>query len=257
MPSSNGGCTTPPMPDCAQQHAEGDAFEPDECPSLAKVIVPGQPPQTRGISPVADEDWLRVSAERGQVLRLAIAGASYPIRIEVFELDAVTPVAADERGLINPIFTFHAPNSQGLLVRLRALRTNEAGPYTVQVDVLGFDDFPNDATAAPRLAVDAVFEGGAQYAGDVDFATITVAQGRAYEVALSLTSINLPAGVARQVTTSGLSARVSVFDASGSVLLAGPQSLSLTYTPAVSGAFFVRVQATNMNALGAYTVRVN
>lgn len=162
------GCSAAPLWTCAQQHADGDAAEPDECPTLAKQLVV-ETPASRTLSPAGDHDWFRLAVTPGRLYSFTAQASGLPLLVEVFDEAAVTLLASDNRGAAVASVTFPATASQVLHVRVRAVRATDVGAYTAQYGELGVDDYVNEAAGALTLVPAAgAFSGVVQYAGDRD-----------------------------------------------------------------------------------------
>lgn len=164
------GCSAAPVWDCDQQHGEGDAAEPDECPPLASPLAPGVS-AARTLSPAGDHDWFRLSVTPGRLYAFA-ATAPNPtplLLVEVYDEAGTTLLASDNRGSSSAAVAFPAETVSLVQVRVRGVRATDVGTYAVQYVELGTDDYANDPALAITLAPGAAgFSGEVQYAGDPD-----------------------------------------------------------------------------------------
>lgn len=176
--------TCQPVWSCSAQHPTGDAAEPDECPPLAPLLVFGATLE-RTLEPADDHDWFRVEAVVGDIIEVTATSESVPLLLEVFDGPATTQLAADTRGVLAPKVSFLADQSP-LFVRVRALRSNDTGPYQLISRLLGTDDFANTAAAAPHLMpAPTPVMGAVQYTGDLDVLWMSLAPGIAWHFSVA------------------------------------------------------------------------
>ncbi len=241
----DGGCSAERFWDCSKQHTGDDDFEPDECPMLAKRIALGPPGQIHFLVPAGDEDWLRVATAAGHVLTITVSSGTVPVILDVVRPDGVTPVATDRRGVPSPTLTFLSPASGDLLVRVKAARSTDIGQYTVRIDDVGIDDYPNELDQATSVQPGAAFNGSLQYPGDVDTVALEVLTGRSYRVAFS-------------GTATAASIVVDIVGVDGTPQLATllpmpPSRSTVTLHPVVDGRYKLRAQSTS-GTVGAFTL---
>ena len=79
-------CAQGPDWNCAAQHdqPEEDAAEPDECPALARAILPGVD-RPRSILPAGDHDWFSFEVQKRRIYEFRVDAASTLLSVEVFD----------------------------------------------------------------------------------------------------------------------------------------------------------------------------
>ncbi|MFZ5441175.1 MAG: hypothetical protein ACOZQL_14290 [Myxococcota bacterium] len=176
QPAAN-GCELPPPPTCNGQHTTGDAFEPDECPSLAKVIVPGTP-QSHTFDPAGDVDFVKFSVDAGVVVLLEETGP-LATSVSLYDVDGVTPLLANQ-----PERVLRKLNAAGTyFAQVRAQSASTTGATTLQLTVTA-DDFADDRTTTasltPAMSPGTSVSGAFQFTGDTDCVAVPVQAGRLY-----------------------------------------------------------------------------
>lgn len=243
------GCASLPVFDCANQHTgpSEDAFEPNECPSLATPLGPDGLAQSHSIAPVGDEDWFSVSAPPNHVLEAVFTGSAMPLFVDVYDSDGLTAVAGEHRGLAAPTFPFLAGATGQRLLRVRPMRANDTGGYSVALFDLGIDDYPNTAAAALVAVPGGSFAGEVQYAGDSDYLGVSVEPGHSYVFTLS--------------ATTSASVRVDVIALDGTTVVktldrGATVNQSYVAHSAVTGVFLLRAKGASVNTTGAFSVGI-
>ncbi|MDY7229149.1 pre-peptidase C-terminal domain-containing protein [Hyalangium rubrum] len=179
---------------CTGQHSEGDAFEPDECPALARAVgASGTLNEEHTLSPVGDEDWLKLTAVAGHVYEAVATGAAGArLNLDVYAADGTTVLASDHRGQAVAKLVHKAAASGVLFFRIRAFVSGETGAYTLSIVDLGEDDFADEPSLATRLNVSSgtPVSGALQFEGDRDVVKLPLTAGHSYrfEAAWSATS---------------------------------------------------------------------
>ncbi|MBI3183679.1 MAG: pre-peptidase C-terminal domain-containing protein [Myxococcales bacterium] len=240
------GCGAEPVFSCADQHTGSlsDAFEPDECPSLAKELPLGTPDlQGHTIGPAADADWYRITPEVGHIY-LVTASAAFALYADVYRSDGVTAIAADHRGTGSIAVRFKATSAEPRYVRIRALRANEVGSYTIAALDLGLDDFPDSPATALPIAVGSTLSGELQFDGDVDALRIEVSGGHAYEVDASW------GGPLLQLQLVGADRTTLLRSAQGA------PSAQIVTRPSSDGAIYVLVKSAQSAGIGTYSLQI-
>lgn len=184
------GCTATPVYDCARQHqgtAADDAFEPDECPSLAKAL-PAQETQSHSIGPAGDTDWLRIEAPAGHIVQVHVTQATLDLALEAYGYPSLL-VLSSVHGQPSPVVSAMVPpQDTGLLVRVRARLPSGAGTYSVSARDVGIDDHGNTKETATPVLTGAAFSGSIQYQTDIDVAKVPVNAGQSLRLSYALTS---------------------------------------------------------------------
>ncbi len=183
-PATDGGCGADKVFDCAAQHSgpSGDAFEPDECPTLGggffadDLWVSGHT-----LAPAGDADWFQLTTEAGHVYRVNASGMNtLALYVDVYAENGATPVGFDHRGVFNPSARFKAAVAGHSYVRIRAFRAGDTGPYDLVVTDLGLDDFADTPELAGPAAIGGQFAGDVQFPADVDVVKIPLPEGNKY-----------------------------------------------------------------------------
>lgn len=246
------GCSVDPVYNCAKNHSGGasdDAFEPNECPETATAYDLTTSPQTHTLGPAGDEDWIRVSPQQGNITSVVITNSNVPLFVDVYGQDGVTVVASDHRGVNTPSFRFVAQSSSMHFIRVRALRANDVGSYTLTVSDVGADDFTNQVVNAITLAPGtqtqpALFEGEIQYLNDEDVIKVTVLAGRTYRLVLN--------------TSTATGIQVDVVGVDGvtrkSLTEANTAGTSHLVHSKVDGMLTLKAKSEGIGALGAFSV---
>ncbi|MFT3706694.1 MAG: hypothetical protein QM817_03415 [Archangium sp.] len=181
VPMGN-GCSVTPVWTCAGQHVDGDSAEADECPTLAKSIGISTD-ESRTLSPLGDDDWIILATTPGRLFNVTVS-ADVPTLVEIYERTGITLIAADNRGTITGTVSFVAPDVE-VLARVRALRGDDTGTYTVRYEETGIDDYANDVASARTLVAGASFTGNLQYARDLDVVKLEVPSNTAVRMTLA------------------------------------------------------------------------
>ncbi len=172
--------------DCTGAHTDGDAFEPDECPELARDIgTSGEQEEPHTFAPAGDNDWFVVRAGAGQVLSFrAVSQGTSPndFRADVYagaQLQALGPQRTGEERVD---FAVKAEETAEVFLRLRAGTFEEQGAYTVSIGDEGFDDFPDEVLLASEHPLATAHEGRIQFEGDVDTLAFGLSAMHSYRV---------------------------------------------------------------------------
>jgi photosystem II stability/assembly factor-like uncharacterized protein len=181
-----GEACQPLMPvTCETAHTEGDAFEPDECPALARDIgTSGQQGEPHTFFPAGDNDWYRVDAVLDRIYAFrAVGEPGLGIRVDVYgDGDPVVPVGPQRTGAGVLDFAVKAPANQPLYFRARAGAFGQLGAYAVNLGDLGPDDYPDVPEAAQPHALGPLHAGSIQFEGDVDTLGFPLGPQRSYRV---------------------------------------------------------------------------
>lgn len=166
------GCASQPTWTCDNQHpgTGRDQAEPDECPPLAKKVLPTGNVSSRSILPAGDEDWFSLSTEPGRAYRFAARGnsSSETLSLEVFDRSGTRLLAADLRGQAAASASFRHPTRSPAVARVRSLLPAGVFDYDAWLEDLGTDDFPNVAAEAGTMDLGTEVRGSLSYAGDED-----------------------------------------------------------------------------------------
>lgn len=176
------GCSAAPAWNCDARHFDGDPAEADECPTLAKALT-FDVDEARTLFPAGDHDWLRLGVTRGSVFTFTASSQTLPLLAEVFDVTGTQLLASDNRGAVVAEVSFVAP-ADSVLVRVRGVRANSTGDYTVRYREVGADDYANAPAGAVTLLPSRPFVGEVQYAGDLDVVWLELPQRTAVKLAV-------------------------------------------------------------------------
>ncbi|WP_224363903.1 PPC domain-containing protein [Hyalangium versicolor] len=188
------GCKPEQTITCEGQHSTGDAFEPDECPALARSIgAGGTQNEEHTLSPVGDEDWLKLPVVAGHLYEaIATGAAGQTLDLDLYAADGTTVLASDHRGQTVAKILHKAAGSGQLFFRIHAFVSGESGAYTLSIVDLGVDDFADEPEFATRLTAPngTPVSGALQFDGDRDVVKLSLVAGHSYrfEAAWSATS---------------------------------------------------------------------
>lgn len=237
QPAMN-GCEPVPPPTCIAQHTTGDAFEPDECPMLAKPIVSGVP-QDHTIDPVADVDFFSFSADAGAIVRLEET-TSFGTTLTLFATNGTSTITNSSTG--NDVILTKLPSAGRYFLRARAATASATGAYTLRFTDLGFDDHPDleqgTATLTPTTQ-GTELAGTFETAGDVDVLGVPVVQGRVYRF--------------EETSTRNVVVKLVV---NGSRLFELDSPEALVWKSTLTGTAYFSVRSFTTAATGGWTMRV-
>ncbi len=191
-----GGLCQPFMPiTCDDAHEEGDPFEPDECPDLARDIgASGEQREPHTFFPAADNDWYRVEARAEEIFFIRLAGTGgdeLGFRAEVFLAASggtgeLVQLGTQHTGTGELDFAVKAPQAGTLFFRTRAGTFTQTGEYEVSIGSLGLDDYADGPQAAVPHGIEDPHEGVLQFEGDADALRFDLGPQRSYRVQATL-----------------------------------------------------------------------
>ncbi|KFE67582.1 hypothetical protein DB31_8065 [Hyalangium minutum] len=235
---------------CTGQHTEGDSFEPDECPALARAVdAGGTQNEAHTLSPLGDEDWLKLTASAGHIYEVvATSAASERLDLDLYAADGTTVLASDHSGQ-TPVQLVHKATVAGeLYFRIRSSVSGDAGAYTLSIVDLGVDDFADEPALATVLTTPSgtPVAGALQFDGDRDVVKLPLTAGHSYrfEAAWSATST---ASLKLELIAPD---RTTVVVSSQQV---APQGLTRITS---SGDYYLRVQEATGKVRAAYSFTV-
>jgi len=227
---------------CPAAHAEGDAYEEDECFFIASEITSGTP-QDHTFSPAGDHDWLRFTVAAGDMILVQKISGSIA-RLALYDRDGTTQLE-EESGIVDRELTAAGE----YFVRVRASTSGGTGDYTVRFDNLGQDDHgdgPGDATVL--LADDSTTTARIEIAGNVDWFAFDAEANHQYQI--------------RGTGVDGQGVRLTLFDLDGETIL---ETVSISYSGTVlmdredlpPGRYYLRAAANSgSTSRGEYTLRI-
>ncbi len=241
---------------CAPDGEEGDNDR-----TQARMVTVGAAARTHNFCPASDEDWVKFSAKKGKVYVLQttnLAFASDTV-LHLYDTDGTTELAQnDDYGYTSGSrIVWEAPADGLYFAKVRHANPVASGPNTQ------YDLAVQEGVCAPDS-----FEGGAGNNGPGDaplVATNGVSQTHTFCAdALNpllgdqdWVAFNAVAGGNYQIVTTGLGANsdtvLELYDRDGARQLlhnddvGAGRGAMLTFTPTLSGAYFVRVTQFNPN----------
>lgn len=251
-PLADAGCDSDRVYDCSKAHDGGvndDAFEPDECPTLAKSYdISLATPQDHSLNPSQDADWFKLTAngvpvQDGTILSATVTGASVPLYFDVFGPDGLTNYASDHTGIYNGTFRFIANGQDPLFLRIRGTSFSSTGFYTLAISSSGVDDFANTPAGAISITAGGNFQGSVQYAGDLDVVKAQLAPNHTYQFTVGPTT---PSNI-----------QIEVLQSDGSTVrktMSYSTSSNRTHLVHSSGGgeVYLRAKGTNSSATGSF-----
>ncbi|QRK12236.1 hypothetical protein JQX13_20670 [Archangium violaceum] len=173
------GCREESAPDCARRHTLGDAFEPDECPSLAHPVSTSDMPESHTMSSGTDEDWSRFTAAEGRIYGVSVLGDSeLRLRVDLYGADGTTLLASEAGSREGTELAYKARTAGELFARIRSADRSSSGAYQVSFSDLGTDDFADEPAQAVGVTLPGKMGSGAlQFHGDVDVVRVRLEGG--------------------------------------------------------------------------------
>ncbi|MFL5351085.1 PPC domain-containing protein [Archangium sp.] len=244
------GCQREPTPTCAGQHSLGDAFEPDECPALARMVSTSGPSEPHTLTSSADEDWFRLDATAGTIYEVSAFGdLGLAMRVDLYDADGTTQLASESAGASGTDVAYKARATGSLYARVLSADRASLGSYSVSFGELGTDDLPDTPAqvTTPSLTPDGTAHGGAlQFLGDTDVVRVHLEAGHAY-VFQAAWSTSLAAAL-----------RLELLDTDETTVVLSSESATPRFTTLVSttGEYFLRVSERSGKQRASYTFTV-
>ena len=186
------GCQREPTPTCTGEHTLGDAYEPDECPALARPVSTSGASEAHTLTSALDEDWFRLAATSGTIYEVSALGDSgLAMRVDLYGADGTTQLASEADGSTGTSVAYKARATETLYARVLSATRASLGTYNVSFGELGTDDFPDTPAqvSTPSITPDGTARSGAlQFLGDTDVVRVHLEAGRAYRFAAAWSS---------------------------------------------------------------------
>ncbi|HSP79111.1 MAG TPA: PPC domain-containing protein, partial [Myxococcaceae bacterium] len=177
------GCRLEPRLTCSGEHTSGDAFEPDECPRLARPFgTQGDQEEAHTLEPASDEDWFRFTASEGRLLEIDARGEpGTKLLLSLHSGDGAEVLASELSGQPSVRLLWKAPATGEFLLRLLASGP-EGGAYRLSLANRGVDDFVDtpEEVSSTRSTDGQPVTGALQYGGDRDVLRFSLQAGRSY-----------------------------------------------------------------------------
>lgn len=199
-------------------------FDDHPDPPAAGTPISVGTPATGRLELSNDEDAFAFTAVAGHIMSATASAPGLSLSVEIQTLSgqplgqgtnttaALVPATGTYRAVVSRQYSY----SSGLV------------PYSLVVSELGVDDYPNQATGAPPIAVGTPVTGTLEYAADSDWVSLPVTANEVYQVACTF-------------GTSGCS--LQVMDASGQTLAYGGYSqVPVRFFAAQGGTVYISVQ---------------
>jgi len=236
----------------------GDAYEVDNVPAAATVIVPGASAQYHTLHVIGDVDWVmfEASADAVYAIQTMPGAASLDTEIRVFDSELVEVGYNDDASRDGYSALEFAPDASGTYyVAVRASADaemgEETGAYRLVIGCTTGDEFEVDDTLAEANAI--TVDGAVQAhtlwpESDVDWIKFDAVQDVTYVMQTF-------------EGDSGLDTVITVYDADGLELDEdddGGDGLfsRLEFTPDADGVYYVAVRGYSAGEVGAYRVSV-
>jgi len=218
-----------------------DAYEPDDLPSQAASIPSNGSAQSHYLQP-GEVDWIKFQTDSGKAYLVDYSGLNYPY-IQIYSDSTGTTVAFIGTSAVG----FRAKATQTYYAEIAG--TDTYGPYKVSVMVdTNTDAYEPDDTRATASTID-VGSGQAHYLqpGDVDWVKFQADSGTTYTIGLSTRSDAETDIYLRDSTGSSLESSYSYYGMPGSI----------TYTPTISGTYYLDVIGNSSWVSGVYSISVS
>ncbi|MGV3625090.1 MAG: hypothetical protein ACO1OB_29995 [Archangium sp.] len=227
------GCEVIPPPTCSTQHTAGDMYEPDECPALAKLIVPGTP-QQHTFAPAGDVDWVMFNADDGTVV-LAEETGTIASLLSLYGSNGTAAIATNGLNRVH----VKVADTGTYFLQVRAQTASNMGNTTIAV-TLSSDDHADSRDGNPsQLAPGATVNGTFNFPSDVDCLAVPVQANRVYQFE----------------ETTPLDVRLTIFTAT-STYIPRTDSESLRFKTSAAETLFLCVEASSSSSLSSWALRV-
>ncbi|HEY3451299.1 MAG TPA: PPC domain-containing protein [Myxococcales bacterium] len=248
-PAAGGGCTVAAPAGCTGVHDTGDAYEPDECPALARVVTLPAAAEAHTLDRAGDQDWLAVQVAAGKTVVVTVTGGSYSPGVEVTIFDSTgTQVLATYASTSSATVTA-TPAEASVLVRVRSYNGQSTGSYTLSVKEVA-DDHANTASSGTALTAGVRTSGALEYTADLDWFAFAATAAHVYRVTFTVTGSAACYLFDEGAATSGSSSYLAY----GYTYSSG--TVTLGYQAAVTGTYYLRVQPYSGLATPTYSVLV-
>jgi hypothetical protein len=244
----SGRCRFQTPSECLAAHEAGDAYEPDECPELARLVIPPISSEGHTIDRIGDVDWVAVDVEDGEAIVVsARAVNSLDVDLAVFDFLSrdLLASASGKWGLTSLAVR---PGARRLLVRVQS-QTSWTAAYQLTIERFA-DDRPNSAAEAQPLPLAVPVSGDLEYGADVDWFSFSAIAGHIYQVDVT----HVAAITCELYDESGASSP------SGKPLTSASQFnegvLSFGWRATVDGTYYLKLLPEDPNTLGTYEVVV-
>jgi hypothetical protein len=231
-----GTCALIPPPTCANQHTQGDMYEPNECPSLATFIMPGQT-QSHQLFPAGDRDFFRFDARAGEILEFAETSAT-DVYLTMFDQDGITVLAAGDSPESRRIEYAQAGT---YYASIRHYSSSATGTHTVRLTSIGFDDHGDTIQTATPITDGQSINGVFETYGDRDFFSFQAVAGHIYRIE----------------ETSNTDVVMGLYDTAGALITStdSPERF-LWEAPNTSGVYYFSVRHYSSSSFGTHTVKI-
>lgn len=244
----SGGCAFSAPPNCSRAHLGGDAFEPDECPTLAKLAaLPASDAHT--LDRAGDEDWIAVDGKAGSAY-LAKASGTMAVELSTWDATGTTLLESANGSLNNPATLSATPGASRVLFKVRAADGSSTGSYDLSITEIA-DDYANDYSSAASLDLGKAASGKLDYSNDKDWFDFIATAGRLYRVTLGANLATYDLWDAAGATAPSTHSPLASAGFSGST--------TLDWKAPADGAYYLRVYSYYpyySDSPGSYTLKV-
>lgn len=241
------GCQREPTPTCAGEHTLGDAYEPDECPALARAVSTSGTSESHTLTSAVDEDWFRFAATSGTIYEVSALGDSgLAMRVDLYAADGTTQLASELGGSTGTDVAYKARATETVYARVLSATRASLGSYGVSFGELGTDDLPDTPAevSTPSLTPDgAPHTGALQFLGDTDVVRVHLEAGRAYRFEAAWSS------------TLAAALKLELLDTDETTVVLSSESATPRFALLVSttGEYFLRVSERSGKQRASYT----
>jgi Pyruvate/2-oxoacid:ferredoxin oxidoreductase gamma subunit len=230
-----GMCALIPPPTCANQHTQGDMYEPNECPSLATFIMPGQT-QSHQLLPIGDRDFFRFDAQAGEIIEFAET-SNTDVVVTMFGADGMTILASSDspewlRQEFAQAGTYYAS--------VRHYGTSATGTHSVRLTSLGLDDHGDNIQTATPITNGQSINGVFETYGDRDLFSFQAQAGRIYRIE----------------ETTNTDVVMGLFDSAGTLITSTDSPEWFQWEAPTSGTYYFSVRHYGTSAIGSHTVKL-
>ncbi|MEM6586864.1 MAG: pre-peptidase C-terminal domain-containing protein [Pseudomonadota bacterium] len=211
-----------------------------------------------------DQDWISISLTAGQTYKINAIGDTGADETldnsDVWLYDATGNLLVYDRqsGIgLDAAIIYTAQTTGTFYIAVGGDDASATGTYTVTTATIGaadeFEDAEGDFSSTYLMDVGSTFTGTVSYERDKDWIAVSLVAGQTYQ-------IDVPGA---RFGPDGLltGASLKLFDASGSEITESVEGsnndVSITYTAATSGTYFIEVEADVFFNTGIYNLSVN
>ena len=201
------------------------------------------------VDPATDSDWYGLHLLQGTTYAFSLSGPQLDSRLALRDASGTQLLAAD--GFAGPGGTetiIYEPSSTGLYfldVQSNPASLHASGTYRLSVDSTAPDDYGATTLTAHPVAVGSTTFGSIEIGSDADWHGVTLTAGLTYGVAIT-------GGTLAHSFISVLNGR----EAPVASAIANSSGTVLSYSPIVSGTYYIDVESDRLDQTGSYALSV-